>query len=255
MMNSVPAHYQRFELDFGREWRALAVRIRSSEQVRQALQVLGFDRPYPTIFISGGAARMSDEDRNHTRDILEAIGRFAGERGAVIVDGGTESGIMQMLGDVRETCNRQFLLIGVAPMGKVSFPGFKNPHEEAVLEDSHSHFILVDGDEWGAESPTIVNLTDALSGEGKQPAVGILINGGKIAIQEVYLASIHTHKIPMLVLEGSGRAADAVSNVFRTGETSQKILQAIVRGGDIQLVGTSEGAEGMIKKLAHKFEQ
>ena len=255
MINSVPGHNQRFELDFGDKRRAAAVRIRSADHVRQALRVLGFDRPYPAIFISGGAAGMSDKDRSRTRDILEAIGRFAVERSAVIVDGGTESGIMQMLGDVRERCQRKFLLVGVAPLGKIAYPGYQNPRAEAFLENSHSHFVLVDGDEWGAESPTIVNFTDALSGDRKQPAVGILINGGKVAIQEVYLASVHKHKIPMVVLEGSGRAADAVSSAFRTGETSQKILQAILKGGDIQLVGTDEGPDGMIKKLSSKFDR
>jgi hypothetical protein len=255
MVDSLPGYNQRFELDFGDERRAAAVRIRSADRVQLALQALGFDRPYPTIFISGGAAGMSDEDRSRTRDILEAIGRFAGERGAVIVDGGTESGIMQMLGDVRENCKGKFLLVGVAPVGKIAYPGYQNPQAEAFLENSHSHFVLVDGAEWGAESPAIVNFTDALSGDGKQPAVGILINGGKVAIQEVYLASVHKHKIPMLVLEGSGRAADAVSSAFRTGETSQKILQAILKGGDIQLAGTSDGPDGMISKLTKKFDR
>jgi hypothetical protein len=254
MTSSLPGYNQRFELMFENGHRASAVRIQTAADIVKAMQVLGFTSAMPTLFVSGGAGGMSENDRQITHKILEAVGQFARDQGAVVVDGGTESGIMQMLGEVRDKTNGSFLLIGVAPLGKVSFPGYQNPNEEAFLEDSHSHFVLVDGDDWGAESPTIVALTNHLSGNGTRPAVGLLINGGKIAMQEVYLASTHEHKIPILVLEGSGRAADDISSAYRSGRTSQRILQAILRGGDIQLVGTSEGPEGMLEKLSLKFK-
>jgi hypothetical protein len=55
------------------------------------------------------------------------------------------------------------------------------------------------------------------------------------------------------VLEGSGRAADEISTAYRTGKTNQAVLQAILAGGNIELVGTSEGPDGLRRKLAQKF--
>lgn len=196
---------------------------------------------------------MSDEDRQRTQDIIAEVARFADQNQLVIIDGGTESGVMKMIGDQRGKYGFRFPLIGASPLGKVSFPGYTNPGSEANLEDSHSHFVLVDGDEWGAESHMIVDLTHYIAGEGKRPSAGILINGGKIAMQEVYLATTASRKLPMIVLEGSGRLADEVSTAWRTGRANQRILKAIIEGGDIQLVGTLEGPGAVRKKLEKRF--
>ena len=74
-------------------------------------------------------------------------------------------------------------------------------------------------------------------------------------MQEVYLATTHERKMSIIVLEGSGRAADDISTAFRTGKANQKILQAILAGGDIQLVGTIEGPDAMRAKLVAKFQK
>jgi len=72
-------------------------------------------------------------------------------------------------------------------------------------------------------------------------------------MKEIYLASTGDMKFPILILEGSGRAADEISTAFRTGRTNRAILKAILAGGDISLVPTLEGPEGMRKKLIEKF--
>jgi hypothetical protein len=251
-MNNPPTKFI-FDLTFENGHVAKAVRIGQDTVPELAAQMLGFDKVYPVIFISGGASNMSDEDREIVKDMMAAVAKFAEEHEAVVIDGGTESGVMKMIGDIRSQYKLTFPLIGVSPIGKVSFPGYKNPNEEAFLEDSHSHFALVVGEEWGDESETIMKFTNALSNRGEKPAVGVLVNGGKIAMHEIYLATKREDKISIIVLEGSGRAADEISTAYRTGKTNQAILQAILAGGNIELVGTSEGPDGLRRKLAQKF--
>ena len=253
-MNNLPPRDQLFDIIFPNQHTAKAIRVKQDADPEVIKTALGFNEIYPIIFITGGASAMSDRDKQLTQSIIESIAEFAEEQETVIIDGGTESGIMKMIGDTRGNQGYKFPLIGVSPMGKVSYPGYGNPNEEAFLEDSHSHFVLVEGETWGDESSMIVNLTHAISGHREKPAVGILINGGKIAMHEVYLATTTQNKLPMIVLDGSGRAADEISTAFRTGKTAQDILQAIIAGGDIQLVGTIEGPEAVRKKLAKKFE-
>lgn len=249
----LPQHNNRFSMTFDNGHRSDAVRIKPETDPLAVMGVLGFERPRPCIFISGGASKMSDEDRQRIRDIMSGVAQFAQEQKAVVVDGGTESGVMQMIADARLQGGHTFPLIGVSPLGKVSYPGYKNPDEEAFLEDSHTHFVLVDGNEWGAETDFIIALTNRMGGAGKMPTIGILINGGNIAMKEVYLASTSDLKFPVLILEGSGRAADEISTAFRTGKTNRAILKAILAGGDISLVPTIEGPDGMRKKLIEKF--
>lgn len=254
MTNStLPALNQCFDITFENNHTGRAIRVSKESDPKHVLTTLGFRDPMPSIFVSGGATYMSDEDRARVLDILGAVATFAQEKGAVIIDGGTESGVMQMVGEARATGQHTFPLIGVSPLGKVSYPGYKNPNEEAFLEDSHSHFVLVNGDNWGDESQTIVNLTHAIGHKGEAPTCGILINGGRIAMHEIYLASTTELKLPILVLEGSGRTADEISTAFRTGKTNRGVLKAILAGGDIQIIATNEGPQAVHEKLSERF--
>lgn len=244
-------HDIRFRITFPNSNVAEAVRVRTNTDPKAVLALLNIKAAAPTIFVTGGAAYMSEEDTIRTREIIESVVDFAAEHQAIVIDGGTESGVMQMVGDARRKGNYHFPLIGVSPYGKIAYPGHDNPAADAQLEDSHSHFVLVDGEDWGAESEMIVGLTKAASGFATFPAIGILINGGKIARQEVFLAV--SKEIPMLILEGSGRLADEIATAFKTGKASQRILQAILGGGDIQLVSTEEGPGAMRTKLESRF--
>jgi hypothetical protein len=87
------------------------------------------------------------------------------------------------------------------------------------------------------------------------PQVGVLVNGGKIAANEVYLATTKDLNLPMIVLEGSGRFADELATAVRTGKTNQRILQAILAGGDIKLVATVEGPNKLREKLVERFDK
>jgi hypothetical protein len=214
---------------------------------------LGFNEARPAIFISGGASGMSERDVQMTKQIVASgIAKFAEENQIVVIDGGTESGVMKMIGDARRDGNYSFPLIGIAPVTKVDYPGHENPNKEASLENGHSHFVLVDGKEWGDESATIVNLTHAISGSGEKKTLGIVINGGKITRQDVYLATGKERNLPILVVEGSGRFADELASAHKSGQTSEKMIKAILRG-DIQLISTSEGSQGIYSKLLQHF--
>lgn len=243
-----------FEIKFkdGSTAKAIHARDLSVEAIATALGL----QPAPCIFISGGAGGMSDEDIDKTRQIMdEGVAKFASENGITVIDGGTESGVMQMIGEARRSHNYSFPLIGIAPHGKIQYPSHKNEGHEAELDGNHSHFVLVDSDEWGGESQTIIDLTRHIAREERQHALGILINGGKISQQDIYLATAKgDHKIPILVLEGSGRFAEQLATAFRTGHANQQILKAIIAGGDIKLLATGEGAETMHEKLEAHFK-
>jgi hypothetical protein len=254
-MKNLPGHNYPFKIVFENGQQARVVRVYPESTPSVIYRLLGFYVARPVIFVSGGAGKMTDQDRQLTRDIIAEVAQFAEDHQAIIVDGGTESGIMKMVGDTRGDMTYTFPLIGVSPLGKISYPGYKNPDEESFLEDSHSHFVLVDGNEWGAESETLVGLAHAVSGSGRKPVVGVLINGGQIAMHEMYLATTKKQKIPIVVLDGSGRTADEISTAVRTGKASQSILKAIIAGGDIELVGTTEGPEAMRAKLQDKFDR
>lgn len=256
-MANLPDYDLLFNITFPNGQTAQAIRLRQGENPQRALTQLGFSLHRPVIFISGGASKMSDKDIALTQKIITEVAHFAEEHNILVIDGGTESGVMKMIGDTRDHLKYRFPLVGISPLGVVSFPTYPNPNSEAELEDNHTHFILVDGMNWGDETVTIINTAYMISGENQYPAVGILVNGGKIAMQEMYLASTYPNvkeHMALVVIEGSGRAADEISTAYRTGVNDQQgILKAIISGADIDLVSTIDGPAKMREKLIKRF--
>jgi len=69
--------------------------------------------------------------------------------------------------------------LGVVAAGPVKLPQERaTRHVETVLEPNHTHFVIVPGKEWGAESPWIALTATVHAGTAR--CVTVLINGGQI---------------------------------------------------------------------------
>lgn len=254
-MKSIPYH-QKFTVTFPNNRHSDAVLVPQNSDPQRVLDIFGLESPRPTIFLTGGASKMSEDDIARTREVMEVgIAEFAQKHNVTIVDGGTEAGVMQMLGEVRKQRGFTFPLIGTAPLHKVSFPGYQPSEPEAELEDGHSHFVLVDSHNWGDESNMIIGLTRAISAQ-TQPKIGVLINGGKISEREAYLATSEGNqedRIQILVLDGSGRTASDISTAFKTGHTDSWMIRAIIKN-DLIIAELSKGPQDMLDKLQAYFQ-
>jgi hypothetical protein len=255
MDDNMPKEKTAFTIRFSENQYSPAMRINTDEDAQKIIDTFGLMSPRPALFITGGAGNMSDDEMHRVREIMnDGIAAFAEEHNLTVIDGGTEAGVMQMIGEARKNHGYQFPLIGCAPYYKVTYPGAE-PMEstEATLEDGHSHFVLVNAEDWGGESEMIVKLTRAIAAR-EYPTIGVLINGGSIAERDVYYATaIGDDRIPILVLEGSGRTADNISNAFKTQRTDSKMIKAIIQGGDIRPTHIDEGVPAMLKHLRRHF--
>jgi hypothetical protein len=99
-----------------------------------------------------------------TGQILSALDGW----GAAIVDGGTDSGVMRVMGRVRDATSASFPLIGVAAMGNVIAPGIRAQPDAAELEPHHTHFVLVPGAVWGGRVTLAIPRRD---GHRQRPTV------------------------------------------------------------------------------------
>ena len=78
-------------------------------------------------------------------EALERIIPALDEWGAAIVDGGTDSGVMKVIGLLRAAAGARFPLVGVAAEGTVILPGTSARPDAAALELHHTQVILVPG--------------------------------------------------------------------------------------------------------------
>jgi hypothetical protein len=126
----------------------------------------------------------------------------------MVVDGGTDSGVMRLIGRARSAEGADFPLVGVAAEGTVTLPGATPPSADAAeLEPNHTGFLLVPGSTWGDEAPWITSVAGAIA--GRRASVTVLANGGEIAYTDVNGSLAHGR--PVVVLAGSGRTADAIA--------------------------------------------
>jgi hypothetical protein len=243
-------YYQPFSITFERGKTALAVRTPPNGDVQKIIAALRVTTSRPAVFISGGAGLMQGEEMLRTRPIIEdGLVRLAEEHNVAVIDGGTDSGVMKLIGDARRARGYHFPLIGIAPIGVVNYPGYDSRHPDAAQFNSgHSHFVLVEGSEFGAESLMIAELTKAIAGNHK--ALGIIINGGEITRKETYDRAVAPDlDFPLIVLEGSGRFADEVAQAKLGSDTQDIRIPEILKRSDVRVASIRDGAEKFYAQL------
>jgi len=196
------------------------------------LEQLGIRPGSPVIVFMGGAEKMNAEDAIRLeRAMRDGVARAAVELQAIVVDGGTDSGTLGMLNAALEERHHNGIYIGVAPGSLTHLPNQPNGHL-APLGEAHTHFVLVEGENWGDELQPMYALINALAEDA--PSLGILVNGGKGTEAEVKENVGDDRKV--VVLEGSGRLADKISLQLRSpGTIGDTNIGKMSRNGDFTI--------------------
>lgn len=182
---------------------------------------------------------MTRTDLDRLRPLFaEVLAPLGEDLGAVVVDGGTDAGIMRLMGQAR--ASRSFLLVGVVVEQLAVLPSQPVRKNQAALEAHHTHFILTPGLEWGDESSWISRLATVLA--GAQPSASVLVNGGEIAYQDA-AHSVEQDR-PVIVIEGSGRTADVLAAALH-GKVKDKRAGQLVASGLLTGVRLADGPNAL----------
>jgi hypothetical protein len=190
------------------------VQVQRSDNLTEligAVKQLDIASPRPVIVLVGGAGGIKNEHRTLIRQAIQELSDVAEQLGAIMVDGGTESGVMADIGRARSESGHTFPLVGVAVESLVTWPDRLDSIDKksaAPLDSNHTAFILVAGSNWGDEVPYLARTGTLLA--GKRPSVTILLNGGAIAADDLQSSINEGRKI--IVLAGTGRYADELAS-------------------------------------------
>lgn len=243
---------------FNEPFSARAIQVHRQSELPDALQAIGLQEPRPTLVLVGGASGLSDDYVASLRGLfVEKLAPLAEKLQAYVVDGGTDSGVMRLMGQARFEIGGTFPLIGVAAIGTVILPYIKNSFADAArLEANHSHFVLVPGTNWGDESGWIADVATKLA--GRAPSVTVLINGGKIALQDAR-NSIEADR-PLVVVAGSGRTANrlvaAVSGKLPDEQATEEEITAykqareVAISGKVKAIDSSDGFSTLAAEIS-----
>jgi len=228
--------------------RAVVITASRDESAQAILDALEIASPRAVILIFGGAAGLDDSRKADLATLFaDGVTPVAAELGALIIDGGTQSGVMAMMGEAVARYPGTAQLLGIAPKGKITHPeiaGASAVSDGAPLEPNHSHFVLVESAEWGGETGKMLELARAFNA----PIVAILVNGGAIAADEA-LQSVR-NGWQLLVAEGSGRFADELSAAVRDGQSAKSVeVSEIARSGRVTLFHVDGPAQKLRDEL------
>lgn len=200
------------------------VRVTEHDQIVDALAALQVSVDRPVLVVVGGAGGMDERDRDRVESLLrEWLIPVMDDGRAAVVDGGTDAGVMSLLGRIRTQLGATFPLVGVAAEKTVRIPG-QDAGDAADLEAGHTGVLLVPGSMWGDESPWIAQVADSLAASCSSAT--LVINGGEITYKDI-AHSLNANR-PVLILEGTGRTADVIA-------------EAMTERADFFPVGSSSG--------------
>ncbi len=188
----------------GNHWFA---RVARPADLSAALQALGIAVHRPVLVLVGGAGGMMADHLAAMAKAMERIAPALDRWGAAVVDGGTDSGVMRVMSQARDSAGASFPLIGVAAEGTVTVPGTLPAPDAVALEPHHTHVILVPGDAWGDESPWLSRVATAIA-DGR-PSLTLVVNGGQITYDDIE-HSLQAGR-PVIILAGTGRTADTIA--------------------------------------------
>jgi SLOG in TRPM, prokaryote len=234
--------------------RAVLITAPCDASARAILDALELASPRAVILLLGGTKGLADSRKAHLATLFaDGVASVAAELGALIIDGGTQSGVMAMMGEALAAHPGAYQLLGIAPAGKITYSGGPTDADVgdgAPLEPNHSHFILVETDEWGGETGKMLELARAFNA----PIVAILVNGGAIA-QDEALQSVR-NGWQLLVIEGSGRLADQLSEAVRNGQSAKSVdISEIARSGRVALFHVDYAASSLKIELRRMFSR
>lgn len=260
---------------------AQAMWVSSQVPKHEALRRYGFVEPHPVMVIIGGAGVL-DRDLAKNPSLKTALQSFFQEvlaplaqtQGLIVMDGGTKSGVISLMGESRVAIAAEFPLIGVVPQGKAQLPGQPSTGATSThnLEPNHTHFFLIPGDQWGQESPWLADFATLIAAE-QQPVLTVLMNGGPTSLVDLQ-ANLAAGCL-VVIVKGSGRLADQVGAAVagesyedvplsgsQDAQTQAKTAQAIAElvetygpQGRLVVVDLSTPALELFEQLKHYLER
>ncbi|MDZ8188163.1 MAG: hypothetical protein RMX96_25330 [Nostoc sp. ChiSLP02] len=216
------------ELTFDNGQTALAIRVNQQTNLPNALEEIGLSGSRPVLVVVGGASNISEADfLRIQRLFVEVLAPIAESLGAYVVDGGTDAGVMRLMGAARTQIDAKFALVGVTPEKKAILPNQLAADADLTpLEPNHTHFVLVPGSNWGDESPWISEVATVLANGA--PSVTVLLNGGEITFKDAF-SSVNTGRL-VVVIAGSGRTADILAGALVGNATDDRAKELAKSG-------------------------
>lgn len=214
---------------------ASVITVRPDAGPEQVLRLFRLPQPRALLIINGATGNLAAKVRERLYDLFDQLAELIVRERIDVITGGTKAGIFEIFGEaLKRHQGPTAPCIGVLPA--------KHADPEA-LEPHHSHFVLVEGADWGGETALMYRLADALS--TGRPSLALFAGGGPVTINEMQ------HNVGQnreLILIGGTRGSTA--RVLRAGDDDRNRIGEIKHHGRITLFDVKQEPRELIS-LVH----
>lgn len=226
------------------------LRIHDLAQIPEHLRSRGIDFPRPVIVIVGGAGSLDNAELRRLEPLFtEGLAPLAESLDAAIVDGGTDAGVMRLIGQAHDAVCASFPLIGVAPAEKVSAPGDSPLPGHTQLESHHSMVMIVPASSW-IEGSTWLSAVAGVLSKG-EPSVTVVIGGGNVTWFDA-AESVRSGR-PVVAVGGTGHVADALSAAVHDDAANEQAA-TIQASGLLFAVDLDAGSSAVTAAIRRAFD-
>lgn len=263
------------DISFSNKNKAKAVFPSDTDSIESIDESLAIPDYKSILLVLGGADSIETEIKSKLSQLFDrGIAKAVIHVGALVVDGGTMSGVMQLMGEALASRDAKIKLVGIAPESLIIYPASKTNGTTTLveLEPNHSHFVLTSGKQWGDESIILYELIKHWRHQKKSipsskkagnksvgnavvkiPCLALLAGGGLNSKKEVLFAV--RKNIPLLIIAGSGGLADEIAKSFadKTTDSSDRQLTEIIADGDIQIIQLNHSVKNIERLIVRKL--
>ena len=123
LTTEAPMPASAFTVQFKNGNQAQAVTQAPGDSAAALVGALRLETCRNVILVAGGADELPSSARGFLTQLFgRGVSRAAAETGAVVIDGGTQAGVMDLLGQAAADCGHRGTMLGIAPAALVALP-------------------------------------------------------------------------------------------------------------------------------------
>lgn len=189
---------------------ARLARVSESLDARRIVNALELPTPRALLIINGGTAKLDAQIAASLDKLFMGLAGTVVEERVTVITGATNAGIFSLFGRALEKTGRRLSApcVGITAAGCV---------ELEDLEPHHSHFVLVEVDEWKLATPAMYRLAETLASDC--PSLALFAGGGQVTLTEMQANARQGRE--MILIEGSKGLADEVAVTY-SGEVTAR---------------------------------
>jgi hypothetical protein len=216
------------------------VRVPEKASAGDVIAALELPTPRALLILNGATSELEPNVRERLDGLFTALARTVVQGQVTVITGGTAAGVFAVFGRALQKVGRLSApCIGISAGGRT---------ELATSEPHHSHFVLVEVNDWGRETPMMYSLAATLGSDC--PSLAIFAGGGPITLAEMQ-ANVEQHR-EMVLIAGSKGSSDAVVAAYLGAPTTADIMR-IIRRGRVTVFPIDQPPEALSRLLSSRL--